>query len=146
MFANRSTTGAISMMHIYVLFYFVSNHFYNTHNLHPLAILIPAGLKKKLYYGRCQKCTARGGTGTPDKIYIIFTIFEEFIPLQLRVASSQKWSRQQLPSIESLLEDAQQSDESSANLKSGLNGSWQGQLVKPVVTKVGLTFCLWTER
>ena len=37
------------------------------------------------------------------------------------MASSRKRWRQQLPSIESLLEDAQQSDESFANLKSGLD-------------------------
>ena len=37
------------------------------------------------------------------------------------MASSRKRSRQPLPSIESLLEDAQQSDESFANLKSGFD-------------------------
>ena len=33
------------MMHVYVLFCFVSNHFYNTHEPHLLATLTPAGLK-----------------------------------------------------------------------------------------------------
>ena len=73
------------MIHIYVLFYLVSNHFYNTHNLHPLAILTSAGLtEESCILAVVKKCTARGATGPPDKIYIIiFIIFGDAISLQL---------------------------------------------------------------
>ena len=65
------------MMHVYALFYIVSNHFHNTHNPHLLSTLTSAGLKStESCIMAVVKVRCLGSYCTHHKFYIIiFMIF-----------------------------------------------------------------------
>ena len=77
-----SSAVRFMMIHVYVLFYNVSNHFYNTHNSQLLSALTSAGLKNtECCILAVVKVRSLGSYCTPHKFYIIFMIVESHISM-----------------------------------------------------------------